>query len=514
MNKKLLVAIAPLLLVAAPMQPLFAAAPSSEAYENKRVGKITVIMENLPRGATFNQERVLSKLRTKQGDPFSELTFDQDLKTLSEEYDKAVPVFETDQGEVNITIKLWQKPIIRSITWSGNTKIKTKKLQSELGIKPNTVFTREEFNRALTKVKEYYQKKGHFEYQLEYKLIPYPNTNEVDVEITVNEGNSGHVKKIAFHGFSKKEESAILDMMTTKKYNFFTSWLTGTGNYHEEAIEHDKLVIGKYIQNEGYADAQVSIQVKESGDGRLEIYISTNKGELYTYGTISISGNELLTDEQIEKVMIVHEGSTFSPEKLRDSIENIKDLYGKDGYIETDVNYSLHLSRTVPVYNVDLRINEGEQFKIGLIRVLGNVSTNKNVILRESLLVPGEIFDRRRLKITQMRLEAMGYFKSVNIYAVKTPEDQQLGENYRDVIIEVEETTTGSLSLFFGFSTLENLFGGLDLAENNFDRRGLTNFWKGLSNLRGAGEYAHARAQIGKKQQSYTLAWMDPYFHD
>lgn len=514
MNKTLLTAIAPLLLAAAPMTPIFAKAPATEAYESKRVGNIQIVMENLPRGATFNQERVLSMLRTKQGDPFSQLTFDQDLKTLSEEYDRAVPTVKTEDGEVYITIKLWQKPIIRSITWSGNDKVKTRKLQSELGIQPNTVFTRDEFNRALTKVKEYYQKKGHFDYQLEYKLIPYPNTNEVDIEITVHEGNSGHIKKICFNGFSKKEESAILELMTTKKYNFFTSWLTGTGNYHEEALEHDKLVIVNYLQNEGYADAQVSIQVKENEDGRLEIYLNANKGEIYEFGTISISGNELLTDDQIERVMIIHDGSTFSPEKLRDSIENIKDLYGKDGYIETDINYSLHLSRSVPVYDVDIRINEGEQFKIGLIRVLGNVSTNKNVILRESLLVPGEVFDRRRLKITQMRLEAMGYFKSVNVYPVKTPEDQELGENYRDVIIEVEETTTGSLSLFFGFSTIENLFGGLDLAENNFDHRGLTSFWKGLSNLRGAGEYAHARVQIGKQQQSYTVAWMDPYFND
>ena len=58
-----------------------------------------------------------------------------------------------------------------------------------------------------------------------------------------------------------------------------------------------------------------------------------------------------------------------------------------------------------------------------------------------------------------MRLEAMGYFKSVNVYPVKTTADQELGENYRDVIIEVEEATTGSLSRFFGFGTLKNLFG-------------------------------------------------------
>ena len=169
MNKKVLAAIALLLFLAAPMNPLFAALPSSEVYENKRVGKITIIMENLPRGATFNQERALSKLRTKAGDPFSQLTFDHDLKTLSEEYDRAVPTIETSQGEVYITIKIWQKPMIRAITWNGNTKVKTRTLQRELGIKAHTVFSREEFNRAFTKLKEYYIKKGYFDSKLEYK---------------------------------------------------------------------------------------------------------------------------------------------------------------------------------------------------------------------------------------------------------------------------------------------------------------------------------------------------------
>ena len=499
----------------APIASTFAVHPTSEVYESKKVEKITIIMENLPRGATFNQERVLTKLRTKKGDPFSHLIFDQDLKILSEEYDRAVPKIETLQGDLYITIKLWQKPMIRSISWSGNDKVKTRKLQKELGIKAHTIFNREMFNKAFTKVKEFYMKKGYFDSSLEYKLIPYGETNEVDIEITVHEGNSGHIKKISFSGFDGKEESAILELMSTKKYNFFTSWLTGKGKYHDEALDHDKLVIVNYLQNKGYADARVNIQIKETDGGRLEIYINATKGDLFHFGDIDISGNELLTEEQIEQVMIVKNGSLFSPEKLRDSIQNIKRLYGKDGYIETEVNYSLNLSRTVPVYNVEIRISEGEQFKIGLIRVLGNSSTNKNVILRESLLVPGEVFDSRRLEITQQRLESMGYFKSVNVYPIKTPEGQELGENYRDVVIEVEETTTGSLSLFFGFSTVDNLFGGIDLAENNFDHRGLWKWWReGLSSFRGAGEYASIRTQIGKKQQSYTLAWMDPYFRD
>ena len=515
MNKTALKTLVLLLFWAMPLSTLFALAPPTEVHESKPVGKITLEMKNLPPGHSFNQDRVLSKLRTKEGDPFSQLTFDQDLKTLSEEYDRAEPHIDTKQGEIFITIQLWQKPMIQSIKWVGNDKIKTRSLQKELGIQAHSVFNRDAFNTAFNKVKDYYVKKGYFEARIEYKLIPHPQRNTVEIEILIDEGHSGHISRITFSGLSSAEESAILSMIATKKYNFFTSWLTSTGTYHEEALEHDQLIILNYLQNQGYADARVNIQTHSTPEGFLRIGIHAVKGNLFHFGQLNITGNTLLTKEQIENVITFREKSIYSPEKLRDNIENIKDLYGKDGYIETDIHYTLHLSQSEPVYDVSINITEGEQFRIGLIRVLGNTSTNKNVILRESLLIPGEVFDSKLLKVTQSRLEAIGYFKSVNIYPVKTPEDQELGDNYRDVFIEVEETSTGNLSLFFGFSTLDDIMGGVDLAENNFDHRGLIRFWKeGMSSLRGAGEYAHLRTQIGRKQQSYTVAWMDPYFHD
>lgn len=69
------------------------------------------------------------------------------------------------------------------------------------------------------------------------------------------------------------------------------------------------------------------------------------------------------------------------------------------------------------------------------------------MILRESLLVPGETFDSVKLKATQERLRNIGYFKNVNVYAVRAEDDQILGENYRDIYIEVEEAPTGHASL-------------------------------------------------------------------
>jgi len=516
MNKKLILLSAAALIACAPLQPVFSAYPSTEAYDSKPVGKIDIQMENLPPDASFDPKPVRAKMNTKIGDPFSQLAFDGDLKTLSEEYDRIEPSIEVVNGEVYITLRVWARPTIDAIEWTGNAHISSSTLKKELGIKRGKVFNRIEFNKAFNKVKEYYVKKGYFESQLSYTLETDPKTNKVKVHVRVIEGRAGIVDDIVFQGFTSSEKSEILDMIYTKKYNFFTSWLTGQGILNEEAVEQDKLTIANLLQNKGYADAKVDIQVKEiQGKDKISLVISADRGPLFHFGTVTFSGNTLFPDDDIEKRFEARPKGVYSPDALRNSQQAIKDLYGRKGYIDTSVQYETKLEGDDPVYDVHFTIEEGSQYKIGLIRIFGNVQTETHVILRESLLVPGETFDSLKLKKTQERLEKVGYFKTVNVYAVRTQDDLALGDNYRDVYIEVDEGMTGNMSLFFGLSSGEGIFGGLDLTETNFNYKGFGRLFKdGPSALRGGGEYAHAKITLGSKQRNYTAAWLTPYFRD
>ncbi|MDN3507375.1 MAG: POTRA domain-containing protein, partial [Simkaniaceae bacterium] len=180
------------LLVLSPATNLFAQTQCVEAYEHRRVAEIHIEMETHKPGSHFDQTQVLDMLKTKVGDPFSQSVFDQDLKNLSEEYDRAIPYITMKNRELYVTIKVWQKPVIRQIKWQGNTQVSSSKLQKELGIKPHTQFNRDEFNRAFNKVKTYYVKRGYFEAQLAYSVVPIRDSNEIDVVVHIDEGRSGH----------------------------------------------------------------------------------------------------------------------------------------------------------------------------------------------------------------------------------------------------------------------------------------------------------------------------------
>lgn len=488
---------------------------SAEFYDERRVSKIEVIVD-CPGETGVDPTPILSRMKTHEGDRFSQLIFDNDLKTLSEEYDRVEPVIKLKDGQVQIAIHVVPRPIIHQIHWEGNTHFSTSTLQEELDIQPNTVFNRQTFNKAFNKVKEFYFKKGYFESQISYSAVTVPDTNEVDLYIEVYEGNPGYIKEILFSGFSKEEQSELQEQMYLKKYNFLLSWMTGTGIYREEALEQDRMTLLNYLHNEGFADARVEILREEDPiSGKLIIKINADKGQRYLFGSIHLQGNSLLSTEDLSKKSLFAEGDKFSPEKMRETSQAMKDLYGQKGYIDASVQFEANLRENEPVFDVDYIIEEGRQYKIGLIHIFGNSSTKSNVILRESLLVPGETFDSRKLKATQQRLEAVGYFKSVNVYAVRSLDDETPDASYRDVYIEVEETSTGNVSLFMGFSSVDDIFGGLDLTERNFSVAGLGKAFTGkLSELRGGGEFFHVRGTIGKKQNNILISWLNPYVND
>ncbi len=486
-------------------------------YENQTVDTFDVTVLGAESSERYHESSIHDRIKTRIGHPFSQVDFDRDLKALSKDYDRIVPDLGIVDGKLHISLELWPKPSIRQIALEGNCKLTTKELRKELGITIPSTFNAQEFNKAFHKLKTYYIQKGFFEAQLNYSICAIEETNEVDIIICIEEGRAGRIKDIVFNCFTCDEKEDLLDMMITKKYNCFLSWLTGTGTYNEEAVQQDQFIILNYMQNKGYADVEVEIEICEAEqNNRIIIIITATRGAKYRFGNITFEGNEIFSDDEICKQIRAKQGCPYSPEVVRDSIQCVTNLYGRCGYIEAFVNFEPKLVCDECVYDVHFSIDEGEQYHVGLVKVIGNTCTQTNVILHETLLCPGEVFNLDKLTRTERRLCNVGYFSNVNAYAVRIEDEPScLGGNYRDVHIEVEETSTGNFGAFAGFSTTENVFGGFNITEKNFNIAGLGCLGKyGGRALRGGGEYAHFTATVGQKSRKYIFSWTKPYFMD
>jgi len=487
-----------------------------DIFESLVVKHIQVNVVNAAPGTVMQTNPIVARMKTKVGKVFSQVDFDDDLKTLAQDYADVDPVVDVVDGGIIVTLNVSLRPHIRSIQWCGNYSISSGKLIKELSVGVGNVFDRAEFNKALFEVRKFYVKRGYFEVDLDY-CVEYDNVNnEVDILIEINEGRSGKIRSVKLINFTSEEESELQAMLVTQPWNFFYSYFSDIGTYSEEAMLQDQFVIVNFLQNQGYADAKVRIEPAPSQQtGRIVILITADKGEKYQFGEISIQGNEIISTEELECLIGIREGQTFSPSRLQNAINSVRDLYGNRGYIDAYVEFEPTLDMENPIYDIDFVIEEGEQYRVGLIRVLGNITTNTNVILHECLLTPGETFNLAKMKATEARLRNVGFFSCVNVYAVRSEDSVCLGENYRDVHIEVVETTTGNFSAFLGLSSFESVFGGLSVCEKNFNIKGLGSLLEcGPGILRGGGEYAYFTTTIGARSLKYQSSWAKPYFMD
>jgi outer membrane protein insertion porin family len=494
---------------------LFGATPPlAESYEGLPVRKISITVENQSPDEVDEEASVIYKMQTKMGDPFDQEVFDRDLKVLSNEYEWVEPGIKVENEQVIISISLKKRPIITSFVIEGST-YKDKKILSEADLTKGMSYNREEFYKSIEKIRDFLVKKGFFKAEVSYKVENTPNNNEITVHITINEGPSGRINQILFENFTKEEEKEILELIRVRKFNVLTSWLTGSGTIREEELDPDIQTIVHHMQNHGYVDAHVTMKLEDLPNNKLALVFILNRGPKYFIHNITFSGATLKLEEELKKASLLQPGETFSIDKIRESAEKIREIYTGEGYLHTSVDYRLDLLSDSPEYDVHFTVEESQKYRVGLVMVSGNYCTTKNVVYNNIDIEPGEVFDSRKLKSTQDRLQSTGYFKNVNVYPIKSDEHQYGASEYCDVMVEVNEAQTGNASLFAGFSSTDNVFGGIDLTENNFSIAGFRNVWfKGPSAFRGGGQYLQIKGSIGVKESDVNVSWLDPYFND
>jgi outer membrane protein insertion porin family len=470
-------------------------------------------------GEAGADQELLKTLSTKERERFSQAEFDKDLKLIAKEYDRVEPSVSVVNGEVVVALKVWKKPVIQEIIWKGNQAIEKDALQKELGIAHGAIYDRPGFNKAIQKVRQYYVKKGFFESDIDYKLVPVEGSpNTVNIEISVSEGKAGLIERIRFHGFTRDEAEELGEKLMTKEYSFWLSWLTSQGTYYKDVFRQDEHTVLTYLQNKGLLDAKVTCKITPSSDrsDRIIVDITAERGKVYRLGKMSAMGNTIFPEKTLIEKTGVQPGDKYSPQAIATAAKNISDLYGSKGYIDANVIPEPKLRDGERVYDVAFKIEEGTCFRVGMIQIIGNTRTDASLILHETLLVPGAIFDSTLLAKTEERLRNIGYFKSVNAYAVKSATLSSGEAHFRDVHIEVEEVpTTARFTAGFGWNSSEGLGGTLSVSDTNFRVAGIPRlFSQGLKAVRGAGEYASVQTTIGTKMFSYGVSWTKPFFLD
>jgi outer membrane protein insertion porin family len=403
---------------------------------------------------------------------------------------------EVEQGVLVVLVR--ERPSIASIELNGIKDFPKDQLKDNMkyaGLAEARIFDKGALDKAVQELKRQYVARGKYGVSVTTTVTELER-NRVGIVFNVAEGEVSKIKQINLVGNRAYEEDELLDMMKLSTPDWM-SWFSKNDQYSKQKLSADMEAMRSFYMDNGYLEFSIdSTQVSITPD-KKDIYITINitEGEKYTVSRTGVSGNTLIAKEEIEKLVQVKAGDTFSRKALTETSKKVGERLGQEGYAFANVNAIPELDKEKHQVAFNFVVDPGQRVYIRRINIAGNDKTRDEVIRREFRQVEGAWFDVEKIKKSKQRVDKLNFFEEVD---VETPPVQGATDQM-DVNVSVKEKSTGNISVGAGFSDGE----GVTLSA------GITQ-----ANLFGSGNHVSTQINTSKVNQVYSLSYTNPYFTD
>jgi outer membrane protein insertion porin family len=392
-----------------------------------------------------------------------------------------------------ITVK--ERPAISKIQIKGNKDLKTEDLLKglkDIGLSEGEPFDRLSLDRIVQELTRQYYNHGKYNVTVKPKLVEL-DRNRVEISIIIAEGKISKIKQINIVGNKAFSQDAIRNDFESNTTNI-ASWYSHDDQYSREKLSGDLEKLNSFYLDRGYVDFSVdSTEVSISPDKRA-MYLTANvsEGEIFAISDIKLSGNLIITEEDMHKLVTAKPGEVFSRAKLEKSAQQMTAVLANIGYAFAQVTPIPTVDRANKTVSINFFVNPGKRVYVRYINLKGNHSTQDEVIRREMRQLEGAWYSQAAIDRSKVRLQRLGFFKKVEITTPKVAgtEDQV------DVIVTVEETTSGAFTFGLGYSQVYGIVLSASVSQNNF---------------LGTGDRASITASKSNYLQKYDLSYFQPY---
>ena len=441
-------------------------------------------------------EAVKSAISTKAGEPLESRKINDDIKALMRLGFFADVVVEErgDPEKPSIVFRVSERPAVRETKIEGNEEISSDDLKDAVEVKQYAILDLNQVKRSVRKIQEKYVEKGYYLAEVSYRLEDQPD-NQVRVVFQVNEHAKVQVKEIQILGNQHVSREDLTGVMQTQEGGYL-SFITSAGTYREEVFQRDLQAIQFLYGDRGYIYAKVSKpSVSLSPDKRyLYITLRIEEGDQYRVGEIDFSGELLHDKAELRRLTQVRSGELFARSRVGKDLFAISDLYRDAGYAYANVNPDTKVDPKTRIVDLTYDVQPGRKTYFERIEIVGNSKTRDKVIRRELRIFEGELYSNAAINQSKSRVNALGYFESVNVTTEKGSGDDKLVAR-----VAVKERSTGTFQVGAGFSSYENFILTGQISQNNFF---------------GWGQTLSLQIQYSSIRQLGQIQFVEPYFLD
>ena len=207
------------------------------------------------------------------------------------------------------------------------------------------------------------------------------------------------ISKVQYNGVKKGEREDLQERLQLMQGNQITP----------NIVNRIKLLTKKYFEDKGFGNADVNVMLREDLSNPNEMFVDINvdKHDKVKVHKIYIDGNEVLSDNKIQramkktnekgKLLNLFRQKKFVRSDYEDDLNRIIEKYNELGYRDARI-----VSDTVTQYDpktvdVHITVDEGKKYYIRDITWVGNTVYPNEVLQSYLDMEPGEVYNQKRM---------------------------------------------------------------------------------------------------------------------
>ncbi|MBL8543909.1 MAG: outer membrane protein assembly factor BamA [Hyphomonadaceae bacterium] len=316
---------------------------------------------------------------------------------------------------------------IRRVVVEGNQRIEPATITSYLLVRPGDTFDPERIDLSL---KTLFATGLFADVQIEQR----------DTDLVVSVIENPIINRVIFEGMHTVDESDLEDEVQARPRSVFTP----------ARAQADVQRIIEVYRRAGRFAAQVTPQVRELDQNRVDLIFEVDEGPVTGVRDINFIGNDVFSDRALRDTIVTAESSwwnffqsndNYDPDRLEYDREQLRQFYNNRGYADFRVVSAVaELTPDRKDFYITFSVDEGIRYEFGDVRVQTELNRLPPELLRAAIPIrPGEVF---RGELIEDAIDAMTYLAGSVGYAnvVITPNIERDRENrVVNITFEVNE---------------------------------------------------------------------------
>ncbi len=247
------------------------------------------------------------------------------------------------------------------------------------------------------------------------------------------------VREIRFDGIKKLTDEKLRPLTTIKPPEI----------YDPVKVKESIAALEDAYHTDGYYAVKVSTQLKTDERNESLLTFKIDEGKKILIDKIVFDGNQMIESDDLVDVMQTKkrwiwswmtDRGTYKAEQIQIDLERIKALYYDHGYMDVRVKQpQISLIDDGKYMKLLIEIDEGQQYKVGRLRITGDLLKSRKELKDLLTLAEGDTFNRTELRNSVLALTDLyadqGY-ANVNVvpFTSKNVEEQTI-----DLKLEIEQ---------------------------------------------------------------------------